>query len=142
MSDYKPPLDRPALLKLRGLVKQVHAAPKSGIPIAEAVSIQSGLPEGIALTVDFEASRDLGHEMIVVRVAEAAQPQPDPVLACLSQRELEIAAMIARGCSNKTIASELFISLATVKAHVHHIFTKTGLPNRTAVATAYHGAVR
>jgi DNA-binding NarL/FixJ family response regulator len=103
----------------------------------EVLSLPPSLPEGVAVTVDFEAARELGHELILLRVPELARPVSDPRLAALSQRALEIVAMIAGGHSNKKIAAKLFISLATVKAHVHHILTKTGLPNRTAIAAAH-----
>jgi DNA-binding NarL/FixJ family response regulator len=39
--------------------------------------------------------------------------------------------------SNKQIATCLFLALATVKNHVHHILQKTGLPNRAAIASRF-----
>lgn len=55
-------------------------------------------------------------------------------LPALSERERQVAALIGRGLTNDQIAAELWISVATVKDHVHHILSKTGLANRTAVA--------
>ena len=55
----------------------------------------------------------------------------------LSARELEILQAVATGHKNKEIAQELFISQATVKTHLVHIFDKLGVDNRTsAVAKA------
>ncbi|PMD06532.1 response regulator [Brevibacterium paucivorans] len=55
----------------------------------------------------------------------------------LSARELEILEAVATGHTNKEIAQELFISQATVKTHLVHIFDKLGVDNRTsAVAKA------
>ena len=54
----------------------------------------------------------------------------------LSQREIEVLRLIAKGKSNKTIANELFISERTVERHVSNIFTKLDLSSRSA-ATAY-----
>jgi DNA-binding NarL/FixJ family response regulator len=55
----------------------------------------------------------------------------------LTRREVEVLALIARGLSNKEIASELFLTEATVKTHVYHIFGKTGSRTRAqAVADA------
>ena len=57
-------------------------------------------------------------------------PQAPPGWADLSDREREILAMIGAGRSNSEIAAELFISMATVKTHVRHIFAKLDLRDR------------
>jgi DNA-binding NarL/FixJ family response regulator len=54
----------------------------------------------------------------------------------LTQRELEVLVLLARGNTNRTIANELFISEKTVASHVAHIFSKLGVSSRSA-ATAY-----
>ena len=56
--------------------------------------------------------------------------------APLSQREQEVAALVAEGLTNRAIADDLFISEKTVARHVSNIFTKLGLLSRSA-ATAY-----
>ncbi len=48
----------------------------------------------------------------------------------LTPREVEVLAHIASGLSNSQIATTLFVSEATVKTHINHIFTKTGLRDR------------
>lgn len=60
-------------------------------------------------------------------------------LAVLSEREQEVAAAVARGLSNAEIAQELYLSDATVKAHLAHVFTKLDL-NRVQVAILAHDA--
>ncbi|MBO1336425.1 response regulator transcription factor [Streptomyces sp. VRA16 Mangrove soil] len=56
----------------------------------------------------------------------------------LSAREREVLVLVARGTSNKEIARELFISEATVKTHLTHIYGKLGVKDRAAaVAVAY-----
>jgi len=56
----------------------------------------------------------------------------------LSAREREVLALVARGTSNREIARELFISEATVKTHLTHLYTKLGVNDRAAaVAVAY-----
>jgi DNA-binding NarL/FixJ family response regulator len=59
----------------------------------------------------------------------------------LSSREAEVLRLIAAGLSNAEIAVALFVSQATVKTHVNHIFAKTGARDRAqAVRYAYqHG---
>ena len=78
---------------------------------------------------------------VVVVVQPDADPRPTPEPFCaLSTRECEVAALLAAGLSNREIATELFVSVATVKDHVHHILTKTGLANRAAVAGRWRAA--
>ena len=52
----------------------------------------------------------------------------------LTARESEVVALIAQGLTNKEIARVLFISEATVKVHVLHIFDKLGVRTRTEAA--------
>jgi LuxR family maltose regulon positive regulatory protein len=55
----------------------------------------------------------------------------------LSERELEVLALLATGRSNQQIAEELVVALDTVKKHVSHLLDKLGVANRTqAVARA------
>lgn len=60
--------------------------------------------------------------------------QMEQLVEPLSERELEILALIARGYSNKEIASQLFIAEGTVKNHVTHILGKLGVRDRTQAA--------
>ena len=55
-------------------------------------------------------------------------------LAVLTLREREVAAAMARGCSNQEIADRLFISLATVKTHIGRVLEKLDADNRVQVA--------
>jgi DNA-binding NarL/FixJ family response regulator len=69
----------------------------------------------------------------------AAPPVPaqqPPGFAELSDREREILALIGAGRSNSEIAEELFISMATVKTHVRHVFAKLNLRDRPQAVIA------
>jgi DNA-binding NarL/FixJ family response regulator len=56
----------------------------------------------------------------------------------LSAREREVLELVAKGTSNREIARELFISEATVKTHLTHLYGKLGARDRAAaVAVAY-----
>lgn len=64
---------------------------------------------------------------------------PIPELASLTSREKEIATLVAKGMSNKAIASDLDISERTVKAHLSTIFQKTGKNDRLGLALLVNG---
>jgi len=53
----------------------------------------------------------------------------------LSERELEVLALIAAGESNREIAVRLFISISTVKTHLNNLYRKLGAANRTQAVT-------
>jgi HD-GYP domain-containing protein (c-di-GMP phosphodiesterase class II)/DNA-binding CsgD family transcriptional regulator len=59
-------------------------------------------------------------------VARARPVRP----AGLSQREVEVLRLVARGCSNRDIAEQLFVAPDTVKHHIQHIYDKTSLSTR------------
>ncbi|MEV0526137.1 response regulator transcription factor [Streptomyces sp. NPDC050439] len=61
-------------------------------------------------------------------------------LALLGEREREVAVAVGRGASNADIAAELFLSVATVKAHVSRVLTKLDLNNRVQIALLAHDA--
>ena len=64
---------------------------------------------------------------------------PEPAAEPLSQRELEVLGLVAAGCTNKDAAARLFISEATVKTHLLHLYAKLGVGDRAAaVAAAYN----
>jgi DNA-binding NarL/FixJ family response regulator len=63
-----------------------------------------------------------------------AAPPPDG----LTQREVEILALIARGLTNPEIAAQLFLSSHTIKTHINRIFAKTGSRDRAAAIGYAH----
>ncbi len=73
----------------------------------------------------------------VVAIQQRAEPQPVVAPAYpdgLTQREVEVLALVAAGKSNADIAEELVISPNTVVRHVSNILAKTGSSNRTEAA--------
>ena len=61
-------------------------------------------------------------------------------LSALTERELEVAVCVGRGLSNSEIASELYLSIPTVKSHVSRLLTKLDSSNRVQVAMVVHDA--
>jgi DNA-binding NarL/FixJ family response regulator len=67
-------------------------------------------------------------------MGQLRRPASEP----LSQRELEVLELIAQGSTNREAAKQLFISEATVKTHLLHVYAKLGVNDRAAaVATAF-----
>ena len=130
-----PPLNEQTLARLRVLMRDLHKRDARSVPLHDLMSVAGQLSPDAGLTIDVEASQELGHPMVVVRVPP--ETRADRRLAKLSPREQEVVALIADGLANKQIARQLHLAVATVKDHVHRILEKTGLSNRAAVAAAY-----
>jgi non-specific serine/threonine protein kinase len=59
----------------------------------------------------------------------------------LSPRELEVAALVAQGCTNQEIASRLIFTQATAAKHVEHILEKLGFTSRVQIASWHSAAL-
>ena len=81
-------------------------------------------------------------------IARLRQTTPEPrraldarsLTATLTDREREVAVAVGEGKVNAEIAQELYLSLATVKAHVSRIMTKLAATNRVQIANCLHDA--
>ena len=79
-----------------------------------------------------------GHKHLPFELLEHNRPNRDeriPIQSLLTPREWKVMALAAKGCSNKEIGRKLNMTEGTAKIHLHHIFKKTGVNNRTALAT-------
>ena len=143
MAGHLPQLDRVALMQLRAAVRQLQDPHRRSLPIRTLVELATSAPTGPGFTIDFDASRELGDALIVIRVP-ASEPTAiaDSRLERLSRREREVAELVATGLSNKAIADRLCIATSTVKDHIHNIFEKTALSNRAAIAAACRAPLR
>jgi DNA-binding NarL/FixJ family response regulator len=70
---------------------------------------------------------------------DAALPDGNQRLAELTRREREVLACVARGVSNREVATKLCISEQTVKTHLTRIFGKLDVKNRVGAALAFYG---
>jgi DNA-binding CsgD family transcriptional regulator/tetratricopeptide (TPR) repeat protein len=93
------------------------------------------LGDGDAFALELDAARRIFEELgaapdvaVVDSLSGRAEAQPHG----LSPRELEVLRQVATGKSNREIAAALVISEHTVARHVQNIFTKLGVPSRTA----------
>lgn len=142
------------------VVSDIQMPGSSGIDLTRRLTKAGGPPVLILTTYDTQSDvvaameagalgyllKDAPEEDLHDAVLKAARrervlsPQAAGVLAdrvmnpneALSAREIEILQALKTGASNRQIADTLFISLATVKTHLIHIYEKLGVDNRTA----------
>jgi DNA-binding NarL/FixJ family response regulator len=101
--------------------------------------LKESSPEDLLELVRAAASREMRRpqtwkERLFVG-SEQTQIELDKIL---TEREWKLTAYVAAGLSNKEIASKLDITEGTVKVHLHNIFQKVGVSNRTALANFAH----
>ena len=86
----------------------------------------------------------VGESALAPKIATRLLTQVRTPEARLSQREAEVLALVAAGKSNREIGRELFLSEATVKSHLVHIFAKLDVTSRTAAVAKARlaGAIR
>lgn len=77
-----------------------------------------------------------GESAISPAIEMLLQNRADAAGSPLTLRESEVLALVAEGRSNRDIGRALFLSEATVKSHLVHIFTKLGVSSRTAAVAA------
>ncbi|HET6357853.1 response regulator transcription factor [Streptomyces sp.] len=91
-------------------------------------------PEELAAAVRTAAA---GRSALAPAVAHRLMDRMRMPSQALTKRELEVLQLVGDGLSNLQISKELFLSQATVKSHLVHIYAKLGVDSRTsAVATA------
>ena len=126
------------------------ATGKSDLAIALAGALaEAGQPAEIVNAVRLVASGEAMLSPSVTRTLlshlgddDVAERRRSAVrrLASLSDREREVADEVASGASNAEVAASLFMSEATVKAHVSRLLTKLEVANRVHIAILVHDA--
>jgi LuxR family maltose regulon positive regulatory protein len=141
------------LLYAQGDIDQALSSLEQALTLAEPggffrTFVDEGRPmahllyEAAARGIAPEYTRRLlaGFPRAETKESEAAKPQEASqaeLIEPLSERELEVLQLVAQGLTNREIASRLFLSVNTVKAHTRNIYGKLGVHNRTqAVARA------
>lgn len=75
---------------------------------------------------------------LLAGLTSPAQPQSQAEKLGLTERERDVLRLIVVGRNNSEIASELYVSEATVKTHINHIFAKLGARDRTHAVVLAH----
>ena len=73
-------------------------------------------------------------QLDAARSDDAPRSRPQPLVVPLSDRELDVLRLLADGCSNREIATALFLAEGTVKNHVTNVLGKLGARDRTQAA--------
>jgi non-specific serine/threonine protein kinase len=128
-------------LRLAGAVSAYTAANEFAMPPPVIRLLDQWLAPvrqalGTSAATLFEEGRRLALDE-AVRLAMSEEPSTTVRLngqPTLTRREMEVAALVARGLTNREIAEQLYLSVRTVDAHVDHILTKLGFRSRTQVA--------
>ncbi|MFI2640854.1 response regulator [Streptomyces sp. NPDC018610] len=90
-------------------------------------------PQELAAAVRTAAS---GRSALAPAVAHRLMDRMRAPAAALSRRELEVLELVRDGLSNLEISKRLFLSQATVKSHLVHVYAKLGVESRTAAVAA------
>lgn len=77
-----------------------------------------------------------GETVLAPSVAATLVRRTTPGAVTITEREVEVLELLSRGLGNKKIARELFVSEATVKSHLSHIYTKLAVDTRAGAVAA------
>ncbi|GHB47235.1 DNA-binding response regulator [Streptomyces xanthochromogenes] len=100
---------------------------------ASGYLLKDAPPEELAAAVRTAAS---GQSALAPAVAHRLMDRMRTPAEALTRRELEVLQLVGDGLSNQQISKQLFLSQATVKSHLVHIYAKLGVDSRTSAVAA------
>ena len=114
---------------------QVLAAVAGGV---RGIMLKDAAPDALAQCIRHvaEGGRWLPHDLVDEALSRESgrRTQADRLGSSLTVREREVVLLVAEGLSNKEVARKLKVSEGTVKIHLHNIYQKLEVTNRTALA--------
>jgi DNA-binding NarL/FixJ family response regulator len=122
---------------LATVLKDLQTAPHAPVPVSVLEALAPLAGQGAKLKIDLEASRTIGAPLVTV----VEKPSDAALLAALTPRQKQVARLLIQGKSNRQIAEEFGISIATVKDHVHAVLQRLNLPSRRAVMAASQATI-
>ncbi|MFG2484492.1 MULTISPECIES: response regulator [Streptomyces] len=100
---------------------------------ASGYLLKDAPPEELAAAVRTAAA---GQSALAPAVALRLMDRMRTPAEALTKRELEVLQLVADGLSNQQISKRLFLSQATVKSHLVHVYAKLGVDSRTSAVAA------
>lgn len=117
----------------RECARGIAASKSGGVPSRESgAGVTCGLDGDARRKSDGGTSGDFVHSN-----ASHEQLRPTP-FACLTEREYEVARLVAEGLDNREIAATAYLSEGTVRNNISSILSKMSLKNRTQIAVTYY----
>lgn len=125
-------VDPKLLGALSTVVTDLGNAPARPIPASIIKTLAPLARPGLELKIDLEASHAIGAPLVML----SQSPADSALLSTLTPRQKQVAKLVTEGQTNRQIAAQLGITLATVKDHVHAILQRLDLPSRAALTAA------
>lgn len=129
-------VDPKLLSALSSVVAELGNVPTRAIPQSIIKTLAPLVRPGLELTIDLDASQAIGAPLVMLSDKSAESP----LLSALTPRQRQVAKLVTEGKTNRQIAAELGITLATVKDHVHAILQRLKLPSRAALTAALNNS--
>lgn len=125
-------VDPKLLSALSSVVAKLENGALQPIPQSIIKTLAPLARPGLQLKIDLDASQAIGAPLVML----SDRRTDSPLLSALTPRQKQVAKLVTNGLTNRQIAAELGITIATVKDHVHAILQRLDLPSRATLTAA------